>query len=116
MENNEFIDRIQEQLRSGELVGNPHGCAEAVAQLSGEISFYLAQMAEIEKKRPTEWLELRNSGKYKSDTATDRAYKLTDAGKELDWYQTRCKRLKALLTGLKTLIRASELEANNLGR
>ena len=112
----EIIDQIQNELRSGTLVNDPHGCAEYVAILSGEMSFYLAQMSEIEKKRPDEWLEMRNSGKYKSDTATDRAYKLTECGRGLDWYQNRIKRLVALLRGLKTLIRASELEINNLGR
>ena len=112
----EIIDTIQNELREGTLVNDPHGCAEKVAILSGELSFYFGMIAEIEKKRPDEWLEMRNSGKYKSDAATDRAYRLTECGRELDWYQSRIKRLLALLRGLKTLIRVSELEIQNLGK
>lgn len=112
----ETIDTIQEELRTGRLNENPYLCSEYVAKLSGELSFYLSMCAELDKKRPTQWLELRNSGKYKSDTATDRAYSLTEDGIQLDWYNSRIQRIKALLQGLKTLIRAAELEANNLGR
>ena len=108
----ETIDKIESEIRSGELNNNPHLCAEYVGSLSGELSFYLGQQGEIEQNRAKNWLEIRKN--YKSDTQTTRAWELTDKGIEYSWFETRIKRIKALLTGLKTLIRMAESEQFNL--
>lgn len=110
---NETIDIIENQLRSGELILNPILCGQHVATLSAELSFYYGQISEIQKNRPTLWLKMRNSGEYKSDTATDRAWGMTEDGVNHEWFDGRIKRIKALITGLKALIRNAENEENN---
>ncbi len=108
----EKIDQITQDLREGRLVNDPHTCAEYVGSLSGELSFYLAQLAELEKNKAADWLAMRKD--YKSDTATDRAWEKTEKGIEAEWYKSRIKRISVLLTGLKTLIRMAENEQRNL--
>jgi len=108
----ETLDLIQDSLRNGELLNNPSLCADHIATLSGELSFYISMQGEIEKNRATQWLSMRKD--HKSDTATDRAWSLTEKGIEYEWYESRIKRIKAILTGLKTIIRKCELESMNL--
>lgn len=109
----ETIDKIQEELRAGTLIQSPGICSQYIATLSGELSFYLGQISEIEKNRPESWLKLRQSGDYNSDTATDRAWTRTDEGKQHEWYRGRISRIKSLIGGLKALVRNAENEQIN---
>jgi len=108
----ETIDKIEKELREGELNNNPHLCAEYVASLCAELSFYLSKQGDIENLRNKNWLEIRTA--YKSDTQAEKAWGTTEKGIEHAWYEVRIKRIKALLTGLKTLIRMAESEQHNL--
>lgn len=109
----ETLDKIQNELRENKLIGNPHQCAEYVGILSGELAFYLSKQSDLEQERSKNWLELREG--FKSDTATSKAWSFTKEGIEYEWYESRCKRIKACLTGLRTLIRLAETEQHNLG-
>lgn len=108
----ENIDKIQSELKKGELTQNPHLCCEYVASLCAELSFYLAEQSKIEQERAKNWLEIRKE--YKSDTQATKAWEITEKGIEFEWFENRIKRIKALLTGLKTLIKMAENEQFNL--
>ena len=110
----ETIYKIQEELRAGRLVNDPHQCAEFVASLSGELSFYLSQLAELEKNKPADWLVMRKE--HKSDNATEKAWERTERGIEAQWFRSRIKRINALLVGLKTLLKMAEMEMRNLSK
>lgn len=106
----ETIDKIQNELKSGELNLNPRLCNEYIGILAGEMSFYIAQSSEIEKNRPHTWLKMRQE--HNSDTATDRSWERTEDGVNLNWYNSRIKRIKSLITGLKALVKNAENEHN----
>lgn len=108
----EKINLIEKELRDGILNNNPHLCAEYVASLCGELSFYLSKQGEIEQNRAKNWLEIRKE--HKSDTATTKAWSLTEDGISYEWYENRIKRIKALLTGLRSLLKMAELEIHNI--
>lgn len=108
----ETIDNITKELREGVLTNDPHRCAEYVGVLSGELSFYLGQVSELEKNKPVEWLELRKG--FKSDNACEKAWERTEVGVSISWYKVRIKRIIALLGGLKTLIKNCQTEQMNL--
>lgn len=108
----ENIDIITSQLKNGELTQNPHLCAEHVATLSGELSFYLSKQGETVQDRLKNWLEIRKN--CKSDTQAEKEWSLTEKGIEYVWYENRIRRIKALLVGLKTLIKMAENEQFNL--
>jgi len=107
----ETIEKIEQELRSNELISNPHQCAEYIATLSGELSFYLAKISDIEKLHPHQWLALRKE--QKSDASTDKAWQRTEEGIEHNWYESRIKRIKALIGGLRAIIRNAEAEQFN---
>lgn len=108
----ENIDQIENKLRKGELILDPHGCAQFVAQLSGELSFYLSKQGDIAQQRSKNWLEIRKT--CKSDTQAEKEWSITKEGIEYAWYEVRIKRCKSLITGLKVLIKNAELEQMNL--
>lgn len=112
MQNEETINNIEKELMEGLLTTNPSLCGQYVGILSGELSFYLSLMGEIERKRSKNWLEIRKG--YKSDTQATRGWEITQDGIDYSWYETRIKRTKALITGLKTLIKMAEAEQYNL--
>ena len=60
MQENDTINKIEGQLRVGQLNNNPYLVAEYIAILSGEFSFYLSMQGEISKDRAENWLEIRN--------------------------------------------------------
>ena len=112
MNQDDTIVKIEGSLRTGALNDNPSSCAEYVGILSGELSFYLSMQGEIAKDRAENWLEIRKN--CKSDTQAEKEWSLTEKGIEYAWYEVRMRRIKALLVGLKTLIRMAEAEQHNL--
>ena len=112
MDTQDTINKIEQSLRIGQLNDNPHLCAEYVASMSGELSFFLSQQGEIAKDRAENWLEIRKN--CKSDTQAEKEWSLTEKGIGYAWYEVRIRRIKALLVGLKTLIRMAESEQRNL--
>jgi hypothetical protein len=106
------IDKIENEMRAGELTENPGQCARYVASLSGELSFYLAQQGKTLESRAKNWLTLRKE--YKSDNQAEKAWTITQEGIDYTFYDLRIKRVKALLVGLKTLIKNAEAEQMNL--
>lgn len=108
----EKIDIIQNELREGKLNNNPSLCAENVAYLSGELSFYIGMQSDIEKDRADNWLDIRKN--CKSDNQADKTWLRTSEGREYEWYESRIKRCKTLIQGLRTIIRKCELEMQNI--
>lgn len=107
----DIISTIQEELRENRLNSAPSQCSEYVARLSGELSFYLARQGELELEKSKNWLEIRKE--YKSDNQAEKAYSITPKGLDWEFYETEIKRIKALLTGLKSIIKKCEAEAHN---
>lgn len=108
----ETIQKVEDDMRDEVLTENPHQCAQYVALLSGDLAFYLGKQGIIAHRKAKTWLLIRD--KYKSDNQAEKAWELTEDGIEYNWYENRIKRIKALLTGLKTLIRNAESEQHNL--
>lgn len=103
MQNMDKLTTIQESLREGHLTNDPHGCAEAKAQLAGEYSFWSGIISEIEIRKPKEWLKIREG--CKSDKEADRKWDLTDDGINEIGISRTLKRIDKLITALNTLIR-----------
>jgi len=109
--NDDTILTVQEALRSGELKSNPTLCADYLSRLSGEYSFWAGQLEDIEVRKPTTWLSLRE--KNKSDKSTDRDYERTEDGINQIGIEIKLKRIATLMSGLRTLIRVAEGQAKN---
>ena len=109
---NMIVDQVQEGLRDGSLISNPHMCATYRSQLSGEYSYLVGQLEEIKSRKPLVWLELRKE--HKSDSATDKAYEVTEDGIAETKLKGTLKRCDKLLSGLSSLIRLAENEAKNI--
>lgn len=107
-----IIDQVQEALREGSLISNPHVCAQYRSQLSGEYSYICGQLEEIKTRKPLVWLEMRKE--HKSDSATDKAYEVTEDGIKESQLKGMLKRADKLLSGLSSLIRLAENEAKNI--
>jgi len=107
----ETLKEIERRLREGELTSqDPHGCAEAKAKLAGEYSFFAGRLAEIEVKKPREWLKLREE--HDSDKATDRAWERTNDGVDEIYLSRSLKRIEKMMSALTTLISMAEFEKN----
>ena len=109
----ENITRIQNSLRNGEYVNNPIGASQDHAILAGEYSWICGQLEMILQRKPAIWNTMRESGKYKSDNATERAWEATTDGINEQGLKLRAKGIEKMLSALKSLIRIAENEAKN---
>lgn len=107
----EIIQEVENALRGGTLLNNPHLCADYRAQLSGEYSYLVGQLEEIKSSKPLVWLEMRKS--HKSDSATDKAYEATVDGITEVKLRGQIKRAEKLISGLGSLIKVASDEAHN---
>ena len=107
----EIIQQVENSLRDGTLLNNPHLCADKRAQLSGEYSYLVGQLEEIKSIKPLVWLEMRKE--HKSDSATDKAYEATEEGLKEVRLRGQIKRAEKLISGLGSLIKIATDEAHN---
>jgi hypothetical protein len=106
-----IIQITEDKLRSGELVSQPHQCAELRAKLSGEYSFWAGQLGEIEARKPLAWNAKRTD--FKSDSACDKWWESTPDGINEIGIRITIKRIERMMQGLNGLLRLAEGEAKN---
>lgn len=106
------IEEIQNRLREGELLNNPHEVAEIKAWLSGEYSFIQARLSEIEARRGAIWMTMRQG--CKTDKETDRKYEMSQDGHDWIILRGQSRGIEKMLSSLSSLLRIAEGESRNL--
>lgn len=106
-----MIETVQNALRDGSLLNNPHLCAQYRSQLSGEYSYLVGLLDEMKTMKPLVWLEMRKE--HKSDSATNKAYEATEDGIKEVQIKNKLKRCEKLMQGLNSIIKIAEAEAFN---
>lgn len=107
----DILEKVQNALREGQLTSNPYLCAEYRSLLSGEYSYQAGLLEEIKIRKPQVWLNIREN--FKSDTATERGYALTEDGQLEIKLKSRIKRIEKIMQGLNSLIRLAEGEIHH---
>lgn len=105
------MKEIENNLRNGVYINNPHKCAEDRARLAGEYSFLCSQLEEILSRKPSVWNTIRPN--YKSDTACERAYEATEDGINEIGLRLRLKSIEKMMSSMSSLIKIAEGEARN---
>jgi hypothetical protein len=91
---------------------NPHQLAEARIGLSEEYSRYSGRYAEMVRARAQFFKDHRAD--HKSDTATQRAFELTDDGVVMEVLKMKLKSIEKTMSAYNTYLRLKENEAKNL--
>lgn len=91
---------------------NPHQLAEARIGLSEEYSRYSGEFANLIKSQAQFFKD--NRDKHKSDTATQRAFELTDDGVKMTIIKLKLKSIEKTMSAYNTYLRLKENEAKNL--
>ena len=90
----------------------PHQLAEARIGLAEEYSRYSGKFADLVKAQAQFFKD--NRDKHKSDTATQRAFELTDEGVRMTIIKMKLKSIEKTLSAYNTFIRLAENEARGL--
>lgn len=109
----ENIQRIQDNLIKGYYTTNPVEAAQDRSILSGEYAWIMGQLEMILQRKPSIWNTMRESGKFKSDTATERAWEATSDGINEAGLRLRAKGIEKMMQGLGSLIKIAENDAHN---
>lgn len=91
---------------------NPHELAEARIGLSEEYSRYSGEFANLIRQQALFFKENRES--HKSDTATQRAFELTEDGVRMTIIKLKLKSIEKTMSAYGTYLRLKENEAKNL--
>ena len=91
---------------------NPHQLAEARITLAEEYSRYSGQFAEMVKAQAQFFKDHRVE--HKSDTATQRAFELTEDGVKMTIIKMKLKSIEKTMSAYNTFLRLKENEAKNL--
>jgi hypothetical protein len=106
------ISTVSDKLRAGELINDPHKCAEYHAILAGEYSWIMGQLEEILSRKPTMWNRLRSD--VDSDKSAERLYEATTEGINEMGLKLRAKGIEKMMSALKSIMRNAENESRNL--
>lgn len=90
----------------------PQQLADGLVGLSEEYSRYSGELASLIKAHALFFKE--NRPKYKSDTATDRAFDLTEDGVKKTIIGLKLKSIAKTMSGHKTMIEVKTNEARGL--
>ena len=90
----------------------PHQLAEARIVLAEEYSRYSGRFAEMVKAQAVFFKENRKD--HKSDTATQRAFELTEDGVTMTILKMKLKSIEKTMSAYNTYLRLKENEAKNL--
>lgn len=90
----------------------PLQLAEERIGMAEEYSRYSGQFAELVKIQAQFFKD--NREKHKSDTATQRAYELTDQGVRMTIIKMKLKAIEKQLSASNTMLRLLENQAKNL--
>lgn len=88
---------------------NPHQLAEEIMGLSHEFSMYSGEMAKLNKVRADYYMAHR--AYFKSDTAVQRAFEVTDEGVKMATLKLKLSALKMQMSANKTMINVATEEA-----
>lgn len=100
------LEEIITKLKEGGL--SPGDLAELKTRLAAEFAFYAGQLEDILKRKPAQWIKLREF--TKSDASADRQYELTEDGKGEIIYRLRLKVVEKLMSAISTRLRVAEGE------
>lgn len=90
----------------------PHQLAEERIGLAEQYSRYSGLYADLIKKRAEHFKEERE--KYKSDTATERAWERTKEGTQMTIIKLKLKVIEKQMSASNTILRLLENEAKSL--
>lgn len=107
----DIIEKIQNEMRQGQLTSNPGLCADYRARLSGEYSFWAGQLEDILKDKPALWNARRKD--FKSDTACEKWWLSTEQGINETGLVIRLRRCEKMMQGLSGLLKIAEGQARN---
>ena len=104
--------KVENLIRAGQLNNNPHLVAEYKAKLAGEFSFFMGLLEDILTRKPSWWVAQRKE--YKSDSACDKSWEMTEDGINEMGLRLRIKRCEKLINALGTLLKVVEMEIKNI--
>lgn len=90
----------------------PHQIAEERVGMAEEYSRYSGEFAQLIKLQAQFFKE--NRDKHKSDTATQRAFELTEEGVRMTIIKLKLKSIEKQMSASNTMLRLLENEAKNL--
>ncbi len=90
----------------------PHQLAEARITLAEEYSKYSGQYADMVRSLAQYFKDNRHN--HKSDTATQRAFELTEDGVRMTILKMKLKSIEKTMSAYNTYLRLKENEAKNL--
>ena len=90
----------------------PHALAEERYQMSVEYSTYSGELAKMIKTEAEFYMARRAD--FKSDTAVQRAFDITDDGVKMATLKLKIKALEKSMSAIKTLIEVATEEARGL--
>lgn len=91
---------------------NPHQLAEERYQMSVDYSTYSGELAKMIKTEAEYYVAQRAN--FKSDTAVQRAFDVTDDGVKMATLKLKIKALEKSMAAVKTLIDVATEEARGL--
>lgn len=91
---------------------NPHQLAEERYQMSVGYSTYSGELAKMIKTEAEYYVSQRAN--FKSDTAVQRAFDVTDDGVKMATLKLKIKALEKSMSAIKTLIEVATEEARGL--
>lgn len=91
---------------------NPHQLAEERYQMSVDYSTYSGELAKMIKTEAEYYVSQRAN--FKSDTAVQRAFDVTDDGVKMATLKLKIKALEKSMSAIKTLIEVATEEARGL--
>jgi DNA-binding PadR family transcriptional regulator len=106
------LNELSEKLKNREYQ-TPGELSEVRLELAGWFSLIAGQLEEVLKRKPAEWLKIRDREDIKSDTRADRIYELTQDGRDEILYRLELKRITVLMSGLRTRLEILSQEAKN---
>lgn len=106
------IDEIIEMIRNNEVL-TPGELAEYKLQLSAEYGYVIGLLDDILRKKPDEWVLIRNREDVSSDKQADREWEASENGKNEMSCKYTLKRIEKVMSGINTKLRAYEQEAKN---
>jgi hypothetical protein len=90
----------------------PHQISDKRLEMAEEYSRFSGEMAKLLIKQ-AEWFN-KNRASYKSDTATQRAYDVTEDGVTLTVLKLKLKSIEKTMSAYNTHLRLLENESKNL--
>lgn len=89
----------------------PSDCAKFIRHLAGDYGFLVDELAELERKAGSEWLEIRKT--VETDGQATKRLDASETGKGIKILKLREKGLSRTIGALKTMLASYQQEAHN---